>query len=186
MTRPTSATAPPTRLLAVLWICAALSLAGLAGCSSSSSKKNTPAPPPRPCAEFPLELFVQASKKLNLNEMEQPQPVEIRAYLLRDRRAFDALDFETLRRDAEQNLAGDLVKTDTFVVFPGRLEIRPMQSPGQVAYVALVAMFRERSGQRWKLVFDVRQGARRCGKGGLHTMVHARLYKNKIKRVKKQ
>lgn len=154
----------------------------LASCSSAATQSPATA---SSCKTFPLEIFVQAAKQVNLNEEGQPMPVEVRAYLLKDRVSFDRLDFDTLRHKEQQALAADLLLKETFVVFPGKMEIRPLKSPGAVNFVALAAFFRQHKGPNWKLVFDVREMAQGCGSGSLHNMVHARLFKNLMRRGKK-
>jgi type VI secretion system protein VasD len=126
------------------------------------------------CARVPIEVFLQASPYLNQNEKGQPMPVEVKVLLLKDREIFDRLDFETVWQSGEEELSDDLVKAATLTVYPGKLKIYPMKPDQQVAYVALVAIFRKPEGRDWQYLFDVRDQTKKCaGKEDLHTIVHA-------------
>ena len=133
------------------------------------------------CRSFPISLFLNAHKELNHNRDGKAMPVEVRAYLLRNRQAFEELDFDTIRRDGDKALGPDLVASLSYTVFPTKMKIKPMRPPADTKYVALVGIFRKPAGQQWKLVFDVRSLARRCKKGQLHTPLRANLYRNSVR-----
>jgi type VI secretion system protein VasD len=157
-------------------------LALLAGCSSASGGPATSAPPPG-CEPPQLEIFLQADALVNLAETGQPMPVEVRALLLRDRAVFDTLDFETVWQRSQEVLDKQLVASTSLTVYPGKLKIYPLKSTPEVAYVALVAIFRKPEANGWKYVVDVRQPNRRCAStDDLHTVVHAALRGNRIGR----
>jgi type VI secretion system protein VasD len=133
------------------------------------------------CKPPPLEIFVQADAALNPNEKGQPMPVEVRALLLKERTTFDTLDFETVWQQAQQSLDKVLVASASLTVYPSKLKIYPIKSSLEVAYVALVGIFRKPEGTSWKYVVDVRQANRRCAAGDdLHTIVHAEVRGNRI------
>ncbi|MBW2733526.1 MAG: type VI secretion system lipoprotein TssJ [Deltaproteobacteria bacterium] len=136
------------------------------------------------CERAPIEVFLQASPYLNQNKKQQPMPVEVRVFLLRDRETFDGLDFETVWQRAEEALADSIVKTSSLTVFPGKLKIYPLKSAPDVAYVALVGVFRRPQGDTWRYVFDIREKNRVCAtKNSLHTIVHAMLKDNTISKA---
>lgn len=136
------------------------------------------------CERPPIEVFLQASPYLNQNKKQQPMPVEVRVFLLKERETFDSLDFETVWQRAEEALAGTMVKTASLTVFPGKLKIFPVKSAPEVAYVALVGVFRSPKGDDWRYVFDIRNKNRRCAtKDSLHTIVHALLKDNTISKA---
>jgi type VI secretion system protein VasD len=133
------------------------------------------------CQPPPLEIFLQADAVLNRNPQGQPMPVEVRVLLLREREAFDQLDFEGVWRSNPTTLGKDLVGSASLTVFPGEFKIYPMKSPPGVAYVALVGIFRRPEGQSWRHVVDVKEQSRRCARSDdLHTTVHALLRGNAI------
>jgi type VI secretion system VasD/TssJ family lipoprotein len=133
------------------------------------------------CPHFPLSVYLNGHAVMNRNKAGQPQPAEVKAYLLRGRQTFSELDFDTLRREGDKALGDDLVSALSFVVFPGKFKIKPIKAPAGTAFVALVGLFRNPDGQRWKLVFDVRNLSGRCKKGQLHTPLKANLYQNTLR-----
>jgi type VI secretion system protein VasD len=139
------------------------------------------------CKPPPLELFLEPDAELNVNERGDSMPVEVRVLLLRDREAFDQLEFETIWRGESEALKKDLMKSATLTVFPGKLKIHPLKSTKGVAYVALVGIFRRPEGDGWRYVVNVRRQNSRCArKDNLHTVIHARLVKNRISKPAKK
>jgi len=135
----------------------------------------------RECPRPPIEIFLQAEPKLNPNAKGQSLPVEVRVLLLKDRTLFDDLEFESLWQDPQESLRDDLVSSTSVTVYPGKLRIHPMKSSPAVAYVALVALFRQVEGSSWKYVVDVSDNNRRCADNdSLHTIVHAQLQQRSI------
>ena len=157
----------------------ALALAlGSWGCAG----KGRPAPlSTGECEPPPIELFLQPDAVLNLNEAGHSMPVEVRVLLLKDRLAFEQLDFESFWRSGEQTLAKDLIRAVSLTAFPGGLNIYPMKSDPAVAFVALVALFRQPQEQGWSCVVDIRRSNQRCaGEAQLHTLVPVVLRGNRI------
>jgi type VI secretion system protein VasD len=132
------------------------------------------------CQPAPLEIYLQAEPQLNLNELGQPMPVEVRVLLLRERDTFEQLDFDTIWKDAQTALAKDLVTSASLTVFPGKIKIYPMKSAPGVAYVALVGIYRRPEGRSWRCVVDIKEKNRCATSDDLHTMVHASLRSNTI------
>jgi type VI secretion system protein VasD len=133
----------------------------------------------KPCDPPPIEVFLQADPKLNPNPDGQAMPVEVRVLLLKQRQTLDQLDFETAWKKGAEALGKDLVDSASTMVFPGKEQIHPINSATGVAYVALVALFRQPRRQGWKHVVDIRTANRRCSgedQEALHTIVHARLH----------
>jgi len=148
----------------------------LAACggTQSSGPKAVPS-----CKDHPIEIFLEAKPRLNPNAKGQPMPVEVRVFLLKQRQAFDQLDFEAVWRHGEKVLAKDLVNSVYITIYPGKLKIYPMRAPTAVRHVAMVAVFRQPTGRTWQHVANLGDPSRRCGRD-LHTMVHATLYDNVI------
>ncbi len=135
------------------------------------------------CKTFPIEVIVQAEKKLNPNSRGQAMPVQVRGYLLKEWKRFKSADFDSLLADDGKAIAGEAVAKFSLTLFPGKMKIRPIKCPAGVKYIALVGMFRQPKGTSWRAVFDLKKAANRCGKGVLHTPVHAVLRQNTIKRA---
>lgn len=153
-----------------------LCLALLPGCSLYRALF----PGPEKCKDIPLELFVKASDVLNLNPEGQALPVEVRAYLLKSTEKFDEADFNTLWRDDKATLGPTLIKTATFTIFPGEEKIETVVGPPELAFVALVGIFRQYDGDQWKKVIDVRPAVDACTPESLHTQIRAQLTDNRV------
>ncbi len=150
----------------------------LAGCSDKTQKTTLPV---MPCKPAPVEIFLQAGEKMNLNQQGQSTPVEVRVLQLRERELFDQLDFESIWKEDSAELGKDLVKSTSLTVFPGKLKIYPMKLEKEVAYIALVGIFQKPVGRRWQYVVDVSTLGQRCGGADdLHTIIHAMLTGNRI------
>lgn len=133
------------------------------------------------CPVFPLSIFLNGHATMNRNKAGQPQPAEVRVYLLRGRQVFSELDFDTLRRDGDKALGEDLISALSMMVFPGKFKIKQIKAPAGTGYVALVGLFRKHDNRRWKLLFNVRALSRRCKKGQLLTPLKANLYENSLR-----
>lgn len=154
----------------------ALLLALLPGCSLYRSLF----PGPEKCKEIPLELFVKAGEVLNLSPEGQSLPVEVRAYLLKSTDKFDELDFNTLWRSGQEALGPTLIKTVTFTVFPAEEKIETVVGSPELAFVAIVGIFRQYDGNQWKKVVDVRPAVDACTPESLHTQIRAQLADNRV------
>ena len=135
------------------------------------------------CKTFPIEVIIQAEKKCNPNARGQSMPVEVRGYLLKDWKRFRTIDFDALTADEGKAIAGEAVAKFSVMLFPGRMKIQPIKCPAGVRYIALVGMFRQPKGKSWRMVLSLKQAAKRCSKGALHTPVHVIVNGNAIKRA---
>ncbi len=157
-----------------------------AGCSSKNKNEENEAllkqlAQKSQCEPPPIEFFFQPRQELNKNREGQSMPVEVRIYFLKDRVAFEQLDFETLWKEGERALEKDLLKSVSLTVIPGEHNIYPMKSEAAAQYIALVAIFRRPEARRWAYLVDVRDANSRCaGKNELHTLIPVALYKNWI------
>lgn len=160
-----------------------LLVVGMSACASSP-KTDANSPQTGPCPAPPIEIFLQADTLLNTNEQAQSMPVEVRIFLLRSRERFEQLDFEEVWKSAEDELGKDVVSTASVTVFPGKLKIHTLKATNDVAFVALVGVFREPEDRSWQYIVDVREKNRRCVSANadeaLHTIVQAELKGNTI------
>jgi type VI secretion system protein VasD len=104
-----------------------------------------------------LHLDFTAREALNTDSRESnslSEPVVIRVYQLKDRKAFDKTVYQQLLKDSDTILNADLLATRDVVVKPGgdvNLDM-PMEEDAQ--FVAVVGLFRhpDRVKNSWKLV----------------------------------
>ncbi len=101
-----------------------------------------------------LNVDLSARASLNSGTGEPPLSVAIRAYQLKDRKAFDAASYDDLLQNDRTVLAQDLQDTASAIVLPGGAVnlSQPMRAGTQ--YVAIVAFFRDAAGgSHWRRVF---------------------------------
>ncbi|UKY37657.1 type VI secretion system lipoprotein TssJ [Pantoea dispersa] len=104
-----------------------------------------------------LHLDFTAREALNTDSRESnslSEPVVIRVWQLKDRKAFDKTVYQQLLRDGDTILKADLLATRDVVVKPGgdaNLDM-PMEEDAQ--FVAVAGLFRhpDRVNNTWKLV----------------------------------
>ncbi|MFC0139857.1 type VI secretion system lipoprotein TssJ [Erwinia mallotivora] len=104
-----------------------------------------------------LHLDFTAREALNTDSRESnslSEPVVVRVYQLKDRKAFDKMVYQQLLKDGDTLLKADLLATRDVVVKPGgdaNLDM-PMEEGAQ--FVAVVGLFRhpDMVNNTWKLV----------------------------------
>lgn len=156
----------------------------LGGCTLFGIGINTPAkkakPEPKPCTTLPLSLHLKVGKLVNLDSAGQPQPVQVRLLLLKERETLDGLDFRTVWQEGKKELKDALVRTIELTVFPGKDKVSTYEAPQGVGFVALIGLFRRPDDNEWKYVVDLRSQAKACREGSLHVPVQAEIRDNKI------
>ncbi|MTD42500.1 type VI secretion system lipoprotein TssJ [Erwinia sp. CPCC 100877] len=106
-----------------------------------------------------LHLDFVGREALNTDARESnssPQPLVIRVYQLRDRKAFDKLVYQQLLKEGETLLTGDLLASRDVVLKPGNAAILDMPMDENTAYVAVVGLFRQPDMDKgsWKRVLE--------------------------------
>ena len=104
-----------------------------------------------------LHLDFTAREALNTDSRESnslSEPLVVRVYQLKDRKAFDGMVYQQLLKDGDTILKDDLLATRDLVVKPGgdaNLDM-PMEEGAQ--FVALVGLFRhpDMASNTWKQV----------------------------------
>lgn len=109
-----------------------------------------------------VTLRVHAAQVLNLSAAGAPLPVVLRLYKLKSRSAFEQMPYTAFSRAQAADfgsLAADTVETREMVFLPGqRYEVVETLEPN-VRFIAVVALFRSPSPQRWRAIFDVSPAA---------------------------
>lgn len=104
-----------------------------------------------------LHLDFVAREMLNTDARESSsasQPLMIRIYQLRDRKAFDTLVYQQLLKEDETLLTGDLLASREVVLKPGNAAILDMPMDAEAKFVAAVGLFRQPDMEKnsWRLV----------------------------------
>lgn len=106
-----------------------------------------------------LHLDFNAREALNTdaNDMSALSvPTMVRVYQLRDSKAFEQLDYQSLLVDGDANLKADLLSSREVVVKPGTGALLNMPMEKEAKFVAVVGLFRMPDTQKnsWRLVID--------------------------------
>ncbi|WP_278399177.1 type VI secretion system lipoprotein TssJ [Hafnia paralvei] len=106
-----------------------------------------------------LHLDFNAREALNTdaNDMSALSvPTMVRVYQLRDSKAFDQLDYQSLLVDGDASLKADLLSSREVVVKPGTGALLNMPMEKEAKFVAVVGLFRMPDTQKnsWRLVID--------------------------------
>ncbi|WP_435953145.1 type VI secretion system lipoprotein TssJ [Dryocola sp. BD626] len=101
-----------------------------------------------------LHLDLTPRTAINADGAQMPLATMVRVYQLRDRRAVDAADYQTLLRNADTALKEDVLASKELLVMPkGSVSLNmPMDKNAQ--FVAVVALFNRPDMQenRWRMV----------------------------------
>ncbi|MFM7948654.1 type VI secretion system lipoprotein TssJ [Hafnia paralvei] len=106
-----------------------------------------------------LHLDFNAREALNTdaNDMSALSvPTMVRVYQLRDSKAFEQLDYQSLLVDGDARLKADLLSSREVVVKPGTGALLNMPMEKEAKFVAVVGLFRMPDTQKnsWRLVID--------------------------------
>lgn len=106
-----------------------------------------------------LHLDFNAREALNTdaNDMSALSvPTMVRVYQLRDSKAFEQLDYQSLLVDGDTSLKADLLSSREVVVKPGTGALLNMPMEKEAKFVAVVGLFRMPDTQKnsWRLVID--------------------------------
>jgi len=118
----------------------------LAACSSSR---------PDPAQ---LDLEIHPSAALNPNAENQPSPLLIRLYDLRDSDGFMAADFFELYDRDSARLGGSLLSKREMLLVPNRPATVKRTMEDGATVLGVLAAFRVLDGARWRAVWTVKQG----------------------------
>lgn len=110
------------------------------------------------CTSTQVKLDVSATDNLNLNEFDEALPVVLRIYQLTDVQGFKTATFEELWKSDKSVLANSLITVAEKTVNPSdKLSIDFEQAEG-AKYVAVLALFRDRSDENWRVYHELDSG----------------------------
>jgi len=149
---------PKAQLIAV-----ALSALLLTGCASggpmdrlliaSGLAPEAPLPPP---ATISVPIEVYAGSNLNSGPDPAPLAVVLRIFRLSRTGAFESARYEDILSDQPQSrsFSDDLIGEQEILLLPGHHYAFRVEVPSGSSAIALAALFRAPSDERWRAVFD--------------------------------
>lgn len=147
---------------------ASLALGALAPIATGCGGSEPPPAAPKPCDVQQVTLNIYAADNINPNENNNPRPVVVRLYQLKnDVRLENATYDEVLLKDKEV-LADDIVKMDEVSIFPNDLVEVKFERNKEASVLAGVALFHSPKGNSWKTfyAFPLPPGEAQCGGRG--------------------
>ncbi len=116
----------------------------LAGCVALVACKSVPKPPP------PVKASVIASADVNPDAQNQPSPIVVRVYQLKDDAAFKEADFFALFDKEQATLGGALVSREEFELAPGDTHSFELKLSPDTRLVGVAAAYRDIRNSQWR------------------------------------
>ncbi|MFC3032165.1 type VI secretion system lipoprotein TssJ [Pseudoalteromonas fenneropenaei] len=110
------------------------------------------------CVSTKVDLAVSASDNLNLNQFDEPLPVVLKVYQLTDIQAFNNATYEQLWKSDKSILANSLVTVEERTINPSQVTKISFEQAEQAKYVAMVALFRDVEGGKWRTYHELSDG----------------------------
>jgi type VI secretion system protein VasD len=128
----------------VCWFLLSLSLIGVLGC------------PPAPTR---VSMVISATNNVNPDVGGQSLSVVVRLYQLKDKGRMETADYNAIWKSDKETLSDDLLERTERVVQPGTQEMMEVQPNPSASYLAVVALFRNPSGDTWRKIIPLKKGA---------------------------
>lgn len=113
---------------------------------------HTPAAPATCEQPPPFVLHLDASTRLNADDVGRSLPTNIQVFQLKGSRRLEAADFQDLWQRPKEVLEEDLLAMDEFTLEPGQQLTREVSRTSGASYLAVVGVFRRPAGQVWRAV----------------------------------
>ncbi len=104
------------------------------------------------CSAPALVVNLKANHALNPDITNHPLPVEVVVYQLRDAQTFTQATFDELWRDDRATLGPSLLTRDEVNVIPGGKTQITIKRDNEVAYVGVMAIFRNPDAGHWRVI----------------------------------
>jgi type VI secretion system protein VasD len=102
--------------------------------------------------QTPIQLEIEASKKLNEDVVYSSLPVRIKIYQLNDATRFNEATFRQLWKSDISILGSTLLEKKELTINPGTKQIIRMQRKSRAEYIAAVGVFRHHDHNQWKSI----------------------------------
>jgi len=131
-------------------------LASLTGCGAARP----------PACEVPEQanLVVEATRRINPDELGRSLPTVVRVYQLKNLGNIELARFDEVWRQPEDTLGDTLLAADEVTVYPGRRTVRVFERDPNANFIVGVAIVRRPAGLAWRSILELPAPAeaRRC------------------------
>ncbi|WP_417698591.1 type VI secretion system lipoprotein TssJ [Psychromonas sp.] len=110
------------------------------------------------CMSTNVKLDITATDNLNLNQFDEALPVVLRVYQLSDIQSFKTATFEDLWKSDKSVLSNTLITVEEKTINPAEQTKIEFEQAENARFVAIVALFRDRQGDKWKTFYPLGDG----------------------------
>ncbi|MBU2894372.1 type VI secretion system lipoprotein TssJ [Colwellia sp. D2M02] len=110
------------------------------------------------CTSTQVNLDVSATDNLNMNQFDEALPIVLRIYQLSDVQGFKTASFEDLWKSDKSVLANSLITVEERTVNPSDKVSINFDQAEEAKYVAIFALFRDRSDENWRVYHELNTG----------------------------
>jgi type VI secretion system protein VasD len=108
------------------------------------------------CGKSEIQLSLEGTKSLNLDDSGEPLPVVLRIYQLKGKEKMEGADFISLWKNDKDLLEGDIIDRQEFTLFPDTKKVVKVAPRKEAAYLAVMALFRKPKGSHWREIIPLK------------------------------
>ena len=107
------------------------------------------------CSAPQVKIDLTSTATLNINRNKEPLPVVINIYQLRDKKTFEAANFEELWKSDLTVLSDSLLRKESLTLDPASEKKLVIEKNEHAKYVGIMAAFHQQPDDSWKIIKDV-------------------------------
>lgn len=104
------------------------------------------------CSPAPINVTINSTEQLNQDQHNNPLPVQVKIYQLRDKNAFLQATFRELWRQDATTLGNSMLDKQEITINPGNKTKIALTRKKDCRYVGIVAIFRRPQGNNWRVI----------------------------------
>ncbi len=102
-----------------------------------------------------VNIALAAASNINPDPSGQALSVVVRVYQLKDKGRLEAADYSSIWKSDRETLSDDYLDRSERVVQPGTQETVEINANPAAAYIGVVALFRNPSGESWRKIIPI-------------------------------
>jgi type VI secretion system protein VasD len=106
--------------------------------------------------EVRLNMVLSAASNVNPDPSGQALSVVVRVYQLKDKGRLETADYNAILKSDKETLSDDFLDRQERVVQPGTMEMLDIKPNPNAAYVGVVALFRNPTGDTWRKIIPIK------------------------------
>ncbi len=108
-----------------------------------------------------VNMVLAAAANVNTDPGGQPLSVVVRVYQLKDKGRLEAADYNAIWKADRETLSDDFLDRQERIVQPGTQEMLEVKANPMAAYLGVVALFRNPSGDSWRRIVPLKGKAQK-------------------------